>query len=192
MADSTIDSELFYLIDGWPGVPVPIEQGSPPEDGFTGAAHHNVATAAYPIGTAIQVYNKDSAGEPGYSIFRYLQVGTQGGAANIAVKSICTGDSASNYYKVTNDPDDTAMGEEGGPCAVAISAITDAYYGWFWTGGVCPESWVSGLGGTYVTDSTVDKGGKMIVSDCSADVLGFGIGGTDELICGVACAADAT
>ena len=49
MTDATLDSELFYLIDQWPGKA--LDGASPPEDGFTGAASHNVASPAYPIGT---------------------------------------------------------------------------------------------------------------------------------------------
>ncbi|HUS44658.1 MAG TPA: hypothetical protein VM219_01280, partial [Phycisphaerae bacterium] len=63
MANFTIDSEGFYLVDQFPGVPD--VRLSVPKDGFTGADHHNVSAAAYPIGTKIQVYNKLTAAGAG-------------------------------------------------------------------------------------------------------------------------------
>jgi len=169
MADSTIDSELFHLIDNWPGAPIPF--GSIPPGGFTGSSHHNVATAAFPVGTKWQVYNK-SAGKPGLSIFIYLQVGTQNAASAIAAKSVVVPDSATHWYKVTNDPDDciklpTAV------AAIALSAMTDAYFGWFWCGGVCPEEFVSALGGNYATDGNV-AAGPIVAHDLAADKIGLG------------------
>jgi len=189
MADSTIDSELFWLHDNWPGVP--LEQLSAPTDGFTGSTHHNVAAAAYRIGDKIQVYQDGvSAGEPGYSTFIYLQVGTQNADSVIAVKTLCVPDSATNWYKVTNDPD-SCIDIPGGAAAIALSAITDAYYGWFWCGGVCPEEAVSGLGGNYATTNAV-AAGAFIAEDLSADAIGFGLkDAAGDVAIGFALAADA-
>jgi hypothetical protein len=190
MADSTLDSQLFHLIDLWPGAPIPTH--GIPHNGFDDADHHNVATPVYPIGTKIQVYN-ESAGLPGYSTFIYLKVGTQNASVAIAAKSVVVQDSATIWYEVTNDPDDCI--NIGGPVAVAISAMTNAYYGWFWCGGVCPEEYISGLGGNYATTNAV-VAGPIVGSDLSADAVGFGpLTDTSapviEMPCGVAVAADA-
>ncbi len=189
MADSTLDSELFFLDDKWPGVAP--QAASTPTDGFTDSTHHNVAAAQFPIGQKIQVYHDGTTGEPGYSTFMYLQVGTQNASVAIAVKTVCVPDSATNYYKVTNDPDDN-INIPGAPCAIALSAMTDARYGWFYVGGVVPENEVSGLGGNYATANSV-AAGPFILSDLSADAIGFAIQATDTIgdRIGFALAADA-
>lgn len=166
MATGTLDSEVFWLCDNWPGKPTKFEEV--PEDGFTGAGHHNVATAVYPVGTKYQVRNR-TAGQPGLSVLTYLQVGTQDATA-IAAKSPVVPDSATLWYQVTNDPD-SCIALPTGVLAIALSAMTNSYYGWFWTGGVCPEQFVSGLGGTY---ATVDHaiGGLVAVAGAAVVALG--------------------
>ena len=193
MADSTIDSEKVVLVDGFPGYPGALSS-TDAKNGFTDASHHNVATAQYPIGTKIQVQNSGT-GIAGPSIFMYGQIGTQNGDVAIAAKTICIFDSASDPYELTNDPD-SAVGIGAGPIAVALSAMTDAYYGWFWVGGVCPEAFVSGLGGNYPTDSTV-VAGTFCAGNLTADAIG--LSGTrdtttqtpSDLVAGYALAADA-
>ena len=188
MADATLDSELFVLIDNVPGSIS--RTGETPKDGFTGADHHNVAAAAFPVGTKYQVYNTGvSAGKAGYSTFTYLQVGTQNSAAVLAAKSVCVQDSATVWYQVLNEPE-AAVGLTNGFVAVALSAMTDAYYGWFWTGGVCPEEFVSGLGGTYGTDDSVAAASPIAVVDLAADALGFGIVAATTGAVGYSVAAD--
>jgi len=188
MADATLDSELFVLIDNVPGSIS--RTGETPKDGFTGADHHNVAAAAFPVGTKYQVYNTGvSAGKAGYSTFTYLQVGTQNAGAVIAAKSICAQLSATVWYNVTNDPD-TTVGLTNGFCAVALGAMTNDYYGWFWTGGVCPEEFVSGLGGTYPTDDSVVAVSPMALVDLAADAIGFGIVAATTGQVGFSCAGD--
>ena len=193
MADGVLDSLLFYLLDGWPGVVDP-NMGMP-IDGFTGALHHNVVAAQYPVGTKIAVYNTGTkpgiTSEPGWATFIYLKVGTQDTTA-IAAKTIVVQDSATNWYEVTNDPDD-CVNVETGAAAIALSAITDAYYGWFWCAGVCPEEFVSDLGGTYLTVDGCAAG--PITADARTGVIGLGLPvDTDtalvEPIFGYALAAD--
>ena len=160
MADSTIDSELFNLIDNWPGSPLP--GASIPQDGFLGATHHNVASPAFPIGTKIQVYCDGSVGKAGYATLMYLKVGTQNADSVIAAKSVCIQDSATVWSELTNDPD-SCIALPTGLVAIALSAMTDGYYGWFWVGGVCPEQYVSGLAGNYATDGNVAAGAKLLI-----------------------------
>ncbi len=157
---NTLDSELFVLEDHWPGVGRIISTGGIPLGGFTGVTHHNVATPRYPVGEKLCIKNKNPGGtvvgKAGFSTFIYLQVGTQDGTTIIA-KHICVLDSASLWYQLTNDPDSCIAAASSLAC-IAISPITNAFWGWFWCGGVCPESHVSGLGGNYITEGNVVAG----------------------------------
>jgi len=171
MADKTIDSELFILYDNMPGAPDPTVYNSPPPDGFTGADHHNVATAKYPIGMKIQVYCDGSVGKEGFAIFQYLRLGTQNPDAALAAKDFCVCDSATVWYEMTNDKAGTAVNLSSGACAVALSAMTDAYYGWFWVAGVCPEQYVSGLGGNYVTASGAAAATALMLMAATAEAI---------------------
>ena len=187
MADSTLDSELFTLNCGKWG---PVSKvGGKPTDGFDGASHHNVAAPAFPVGSVWAIYCDGSTGKEGFSEMTYLLVGTQNANSLIAVKSICVSDSATNPMAITNDPDD-CIALPTGRLAVALSAITDAYYGWFWTGGICPEQYVSGLGGNYATDDNV-AAGMITAHDLDADYIGLGPRATTEGIAGYSLAADA-
>lgn len=170
MADKTIDSELIYLFPNqWPAGTKTVR--SAPIGGFTGSTHHNVKTPVYNIGEKIEVYCNGTVGKAGYSELTYLKVGTQNADVAIAAKTLCVGDSATTWYEVTNDPD-SCVKNRGVPVAVALSAMTNGCYGWFWTGGVCPEQYVPGLGGNYPTDSTV-AAGPICVGDLTADAIGF-------------------
>ncbi len=197
MADSTIDSEDFVLsAAGW-GV-FPADNDNVPKDGFTGSEHHNVALASkqFPLGMMKQVYCKGDTGLEGFAQFMYLLVGTQNADVAIAAKTFCVPDAADNPYEVTNDPDDCIF-LPAHCVAVALSAMTDAYCGWFWVGGVCPEQYVSDLGGNYVTDGNV-AAGMVVAHDLSADKIGLApvlgtetAGDIQEMVVGWATAADA-
>ena len=168
MANSTIDDAKIVLYDKWPGEVNP--NLSIPTGGFTGSSHHNVATAAYPVGTKIQVYDSTNKG---YSTFIYLQF-IQGTAGTLAAKDPVAMDTSeqatsatgATWYKVCSDGGEALV---LGPVAVAISTMTTAYYGWFWCGGVCPVDSVSGLGGNYVTDGSLTAGGAFVGADSTAD-----------------------
>jgi len=192
MADSTLDSELFVLKDYWPGYPSR-SGGYLPQGGWTGATHNVVAAAAH-IGEKVQVRNDPAvAGVAGLSTFVYLQVGTQDTGTAIAAKTFCVPDSATLWYQVTNDADSCIVHTGSALLAVAISAMTDAYFGWFWCGGVCPESHVSALGGTYATEGNVVAGALVAhkgATDTDAVILGP-CGADTEAIIGMALAADA-
>jgi len=191
MADSTIDSELFVLCDLWPGAPQVSGENKKPQDNFAGAATHNVsaATAGVRVGEKRQVYCDGSVGKAGWSTLMYLRLGTQAGT--MAAKAVCSLESGTVWYQVTNDPD-TAINKAGGPCAIAISAMTNTNYGWFWVGGVCPEQYISGLGGDYATEGTVAAGKPMSISDLAADAMGFSLTAADsEMVCGWTLADDA-
>jgi len=168
MANSTIDDQKIQLYDRFPGIPD--RQGQKPPDGFTGATHHNVAAAVYEVGTKIQLYDTTSKG---YTTFIYLQY-IKGTAAVPAAKAPvmldtteqATAATTATYYKVCNDGAEVLL---DGPMAFVISAMTTLYYGWFWCGGVVPVSFVSAMGGNYVTDSTLTAGNPFGAADSTAD-----------------------
>lgn len=193
MADSTLDSELIVLVDNWPGVAQLVTADKVHAmGGFTSSKHHNVSVPQFTPGEKLCVWNDNAkAGQPGMSTMIYLKVGTQNAADALAAKAIVVPDSATQYWVVTDDPDDciTATGSTLG--AYAISAMTDGNYGWFWCGGVCPEGWVAALGGNYITkDGTV--AGALGTTDQTADEIGIGpIGADTSDIIGFALAADA-
>jgi len=190
MADSTLDSELFVLYDNWPGDGDPGLSQDAPCDGFTGTDHHNTSTAIYQVGAKIQVYNDGTSGKPGWAKLVYLQVGTQDAETVIAAKSVVVPDSATYYYRVTNDPL-RAVVLPSGMAAIALSAMTDAYYGWFWCGGVCPEQLISGLAGNYATEGNV-VAGDITAHILAAGVIGLGPRAAGEGAFGYAIAGDVT
>ena len=188
MADSTIDSEVIFLKNPWG----PSLVRTAPVDVKTLASSytHNVASPVeFRPGDVINVYNTGlSAGVDGYAQFVYLKAVANAGVA-LAVKQVCVPDSATDPFVVTNDPDDCITATGAALYGVCISSMTTLYYGWFWCGGVCPEEFVSGLGGTYATEDNV-AAGNITVHDLAADAIGFGPAATTEEICGYALVAD--
>jgi|GEM_PF-3027812 len=190
-ADAAIDSERIQLLSGRFG---PAKTSSFPQDyhDLANAPSHNVATeTGARVGDVIAIYNSGTTGIVGWSEFVYLKFeGT--GAPTCAAKQVCVQDAAGAPYTYTNDPD-SALYKTGDPRAVvAISAMTDAYYGWFWSGGVCPEWLVSGLGGTYVTNGDVIAGPIIAADPTTADQIGFGpVAGDTQAFIGFAEATDA-
>ena len=147
MANVTVDSEKIVLLDCLPGVPNPHMRI--PTDGFTGAEHHNVVAAKYDVGTKIQVFNHSaSAGVDGYSTLVYGKLESQDATNVLAARHFCTWHSDAVPFDFTNDAG-ADIGESRGPIVVGLSPMTTDYFGWFWCGGVCPEEWVSDLGGVY-------------------------------------------
>jgi hypothetical protein len=149
--NGVLDSEKLVLFNQF-GAPNPAY--GLPYAGFTGASHHNVATAAYPLGTVIQVYNTGvTAGVAGYSQFVYGKLETQDATNVVFARCICTLHSDAVPTDFTND-NGADIGASN-VCVIAISDMETDYYGWFWCGGVCPEEFVADLGGFYNTDDTV-------------------------------------
>jgi hypothetical protein len=148
--NGVIDSEEIVLFNHW-GAAVSFEE---PKDGFTGSEHHNVAAAAFPVGTVVQVYCDGSVGKIGYSQFVYLKLEMQDATNVLAARMVCALHTDKEITDVTNEVA-TALADAGGFCAVGLSAMTVDYYGWFWCGGVCPEQYVTALGGWYATNDSV-------------------------------------
>jgi len=173
---NTIDDASFFLQDNWPGsAPYNAET---PIDGFAEAAdqHHAQSEEVFPLGIKFQVYNDGSAGPKGYSTFIYLKVGTQDATA-IAAKSFVVPESATNLFQVSNDPSQ-ALYLPTGLVAVALSAIANGEYGWFWCGGVCPVQYVSALNGNYVQDDTIVAGGP--ITAITGDVVQLGLSNDND------------
>lgn len=193
MTDSTLDSELFVLINNW-GV-TPDRRGVEPKDGVAGSAHFNVsAEGLYNQGDCIALFNKGATGTRGWAEFLYMQVGTQNASVVIAAKSFCVQDAADEPFVVTNDPDD-CIELPSGRAAVALGAMTDAYFGFFWVGGVCPEEYEADLAGNFATNGEVVAGG-ICLRNLVADAIGLGTtvetgSGARIQPCGYALAADA-
>jgi len=184
MADASLDDGAICLYP--PQIGCVPRVGQPPVDGFTGSDHHNQAYEKFPVGTTIQVYDTTNKG-PSY--FTYLRAGVASGTAFAAKQVGTVGDVATAaWYRISNDGDQSIT---GGPPCVFLSAMTLNYYGWFWTGGVCPVDWVSGLDGNYETNDSVTAGCMISVGDMTADNLGFVIATALQRSCGVSTEADA-
>lgn len=149
MANSTIDTKYIVLYDLWPnGV---VLYNHIPQDGFTGSLHHNVASPAYKVGTKAIVRNDSAtAGIDGWSTLIYLKLEMQDTTNLLAARQIVACHSDAVLYDVTNEAA-SDLGATLGPIAVALSAMTVDYYGWFWCGGVAPSSHVSALDGNLYT-----------------------------------------
>jgi hypothetical protein len=187
MADSTILAKYIVLQDTVQGEVNP--NNPQPVGGFIGSEHHNVVAAKYDVGSKIQVYDETAKGN---SVFVYLKNGTA--AATIAAGSVmipagATQNTGYLTYIYTNDPDDGVL---GGNCAIALSAMTDAYYGWFWCGGVAPIGITnSGIvaATTLATDDSVAIG-ALSTKDLTADQAGIGIAVTLKTDIGISMKAD--
>ena len=132
---------------------------SEPISGFTGRggvsgfieldlrSSHNKASTdddakIYPLGTIIGYYN---ASLKGYGACAYMSCVEA--TSDAIVIGDCVTMVAGSHTALTNDASAGAVGDyaaEGGvPAAIAISAMTTLYYGWFWIAGVCPDLYTS-------------------------------------------------
>jgi len=188
MADATVDGANLYFYDKWPG---PVSIGNSPLDNPAEGEGHNVNVARAGLGTKIVVQNKHNADEDLNldATFVYLKVGTQNADNLIAAKSVCIIQTAANPCIVTNNPDD-ALDFADSLCAVALTAMTDGNYGWFFCGGKVPSDLISGLDGTFPTDDSVVQGDFTTVN-LTADAIGFGVIAATTSAVGLALAADA-
>lgn len=157
-----------------------------PKDGFagTGGANsfqepnsvegHNNAVAAFPTGTKVR-YNNDTLG--GYGSCVYLKF--DNGAGNVAIVAGSLLKSTVTIGTVTGDVTDQAAG--GGTC-IALSAITDGNYGWFWCAGVCPD--LNTAASTKFSASSILTDGNVVADVAligTAADLTIGIATTGQL-----------
>lgn len=188
MAIKTMNPEELFLYDTMPGSES--NDLSVPEGGdfgfFNGTRHHNVSSAKYRLGEKLRVYNDPGTGAglglQGWSTMIYLQVGAQDAtdiSAGSWVTQVADGDAnisgGNDAYLVTNDPaacrNEVAADIAQMGAAVAISAIEDAYFGWFWCGGVCPLNWLlsSATASLLAADSIDTNDAVGIGDDLSLD-----------------------
>ncbi len=155
---ATLEETEFVLCDLWPGVPDP--RAGVPTDGFTGSDHHDVTTAAYPLGMKIQVYDTTSSG---LSVFIYLAQIAPTGSNIVGPRHIVGWDDEALSYGVTTEAGTDVL-DDMGPAAIALSLMdtNQTSYGWYWCDGVCPVTFVPALDGLYAADTTVVKGCSMM------------------------------
>lgn len=139
LAVGTVDATDVVLKDGFPDGP---SLPHIPTSGFTGSDQHNVSAIprGLRLGTKVKYHDETAGGEV---TMIYLGLADQD-TVTIAAGSIvrpagAVDNSDENLYMMTNDPDDKMFAHTVGPAAIALSAITDAFYGWFWCGGPCPQ-----------------------------------------------------
>lgn len=170
---STIDSTGIILYDNWPNSIASQCAGPRDMNNVANGADQNVTSASFPVGTKFRGWQAGATGvNAGSYTLIYLKTGTLLNGTAIAAKKFCVSETAPTsstsgdlIYTVTNNPTST-YGMTTGLGAVSMSAMTTAgYYGWFWCGGVCPESICTGMAGTYTTDANVVVGAICLVTD---------------------------
>jgi len=140
-----IDSDELYLRQGRFGTANLVKR---PHDGFVGNVHFNVPIHKHPIGEVIQVPCDGVIGVPGHSELVYLKTST-----NLNAKDLCTPDALAPWYSFAFS-DGSVVDERA---VIAISAMKPGCYGWFWCGGVCPETQLLKLGGEYQRSTALDS-----------------------------------
>lgn len=186
MADASFVIKLLTLRPGRFGHP---KLARLPYGGMVGSNHHNVATTAvYPVGTIIKLFNSDTGyvggdtiiGTEGWSEFVYGQFKKDSGetlAATDVVMPLAT----TNPFEFTGDPDVCASGAAGVLAVIALSTMTNDYYGWFWSGGVCPTELITtgfATSATVATDDSVTAGQGVMAAfgnDISSNTMGLKI-----------------
>ncbi len=155
-----------------------------PSGGIIDSTHHNVATAIYPLGTVIELWNSltgvpgstATIGSEGWSEFVYGQFDSPGGDPTAAARQVCVPVTLTDLFDFTNDP---ASEVAQHLAVVSISAMTTDLYGWFWSGGVCPCDIVgSGLAGSTTiacVSAAIAAGSAVQAAALSADALGLQI-----------------
>jgi len=180
---STIALANVVLIDNFPGVPdtmAPV-----PADGFMGARHFNVTTAAlYDVGTKIQVWDTVTGGPVTLCYLQNANLGT-GPKATVAGMLLAP---HTTQFAVSADPDDTPVfAITRGQVAVALGVVAVSSYAFFWIGGVCPADtryFSSSLAAVNaITNGSVVLASPMMLVDETED-LGFKIHAGDVVACG--------
>jgi len=203
MADSTLTAQGAILYNKWGATPVKPDVGY--SDMTAASVGHNVAANQYPLGTTWEVYcngNAASVGvayNVGFSQFVYLKCAADIASAVAAVVSVicipddtmAAGDGATKLYTVSSDSGKTTH-EGSGRIAVALSTMTNSYYGWFWCGGVCPIEYVPGMSTstTLVTDDSVTASCELITVASTATGIALKIATAGIPTCGMALYAD--
>jgi len=159
MADATITVQGIILKDNWPAVNCVTEPDVANIADMTSTlVGHNQGTAKYQLGTKWQLYNRGDAVSigvgyhRGWSRFIYLKAEPTATTAIACTtlmlvvpdSTMVAGMAHDALYTVTADSDRTTH-DTHGVVAVALSTMTNSYYGWYWCGGVCPVEFVPGF-----------------------------------------------
>ena len=170
---NTMEYNEIVLYDLAPGV---ITYNKPPADAsgqhFTNSSHHNVSETnrEYSPGTKVAVYDNSSEGWSILSYLKYTFQTADSAEAAAAAGHLCARysiDTSGKWYEVTNESD-SGDGNPNSYAAVTLSAMTYDYWGWFWTGGVAPTDWCSGLAATsaiILTNGSVSKSTGVALVD---------------------------
>jgi len=139
-----------------------------PKDGFAGTGGpngfneainttHNNSKEMIPVGTKVSYYN-DTLGAKGTCVYMRFD----NGAGNIAIIAGSLVRSTTTIGRVSGEVSSQVV---GGSTAIALSAMTDLNYGWFWCGGVCPDfntaSGVKFSASNILTDGGVFAGNAL-------------------------------
>ncbi len=188
MTATTVSCNEVILYDMYPGVAsVNRPQADHSGNVFTNSDFHNVASAGtFSPGYKVQVWEPTLGG---WSIFTYLQFNLGASGQTLAAGHMAVYETGNNWYGVSNEGDSCFTNL---PPAVAISTLTDTYFGFFWTGGVCPQSFVTALATAEIsTDGSVAIGMVGIVDAAEPDVVGLTVAASGVNACGWSMAADA-
>jgi len=168
---ATLTLEALILIPRWPGVAVP--PPIPVTDITSAGAGHNLALAMWPVGTRWELYcsgDQVSVGvsyRQGFTDVVYLQAGPDAASATASVRTvICVPDEtiaaadANDLLYVMASDEDVSTHENSGLMAIALSTMTNNYYGWYWCGGVYPVEYVASavVADTFITDDSLVAG----------------------------------
>ena len=173
MAESVMDPNELFLYDLVPG---PITFDLPPADAsgdvFGNPSHCNVSSPYVRVGTKVAVYSIATDGttsQPGWSIVTYLRFQNESGATAV-IGDLCCHPTGSTipWYDVSQESDSGAS-DYGPFAAIACVAMTDNYYGWFWTGGVLPHQHAPDLAADtdciYTATNDVAAGSYLSLTD---------------------------
>lgn len=186
MTAYTISCNEIVLYDMYPGlVSVNIPKRDHDGNAFTNSDFHNVATGGtYKPGDKITVWEPTLQGWSTFTYLQYVDGGVTSAAGHMAVL-----DAGGEWYKVTNEGDSALVNV---PPAVCLSLMTTLYWGFFWTGGVCPQSWVTALATAVInTDNAVVNGPVGLVDCADPDQVGLTAAASAVNACGFSLGADA-
>lgn len=122
------------------------------------ATHHNVATAAFDVGTKVRYFNAHLSAWGTCIYLRYSK-----GGETLAAGMLCQPDPVEDsLYYVTGDCSTFVDLAVWKPNCMALSAMTTTFYGWFWCGGICPDFFTAASTrfdeATCVTDNSLTAG----------------------------------
>lgn len=183
--DETLDTANCFLIPGRFGSPQLHVFGGL-LNGVLGSTHHNVASAKFDVGTVMAVTQKGntSGSRKGMTEFVYGQYDTLTGGPAMAVGQTAVSISNAggnalhtftNYQDYSSASFFTNLAVYQAFGVICLSEMTDGYYGWFWSGGVAPEDFITALtGGVIVTDGGVVEGVFCTDTMSATGVMGIG------------------